>query len=73
MGGADGPGHCVRNLAFRRTALSAAEATAVRAVAIRGRRPTCRGGISGRAVAAIRGLRGMLDRPSLIIIVGEVT
>ena len=73
MGGADGPGHCVRNSAFRRTALSAAEATAVRAVAIRGRRPDMPGGISGRAVAAIRGLRGKLGRPAFIIIVAEVT
>jgi hypothetical protein len=29
-------------------------------VAIRGSRPTCRGGISGRAVAAVRGLHGQL-------------
>ena len=35
--------------------------------------PTCRGGISGWAVAAIRGLRGKLGRPAFIIIVAEVT
>ena len=57
-GGADGSGHCVRNSAFRRTALFATEPAGVRAVAIRGSHRTYRGGISGGAVAAVRGLGG---------------